>query len=951
MKLNRRPSRNGALLGKSRALSYGFELGDLVWGKVKSHPWWPGHIFNEALASSSVCRTRREGYVLVAFFGDSSYGWFDPAELVPFDSNFSEKLQQITSRTFVKAVEEAMDETNRRCGLGLTCKCRNPYNFRPTNVEGYFAVDVPDFEPNGVYSANQIKKARDRFKPSETLSFIKQLSLSPQNIEQKSIEFIEKKATVFAYRKAVFEEYDETYAQAFGSGAKSVRPAQDHAHLKNQASKKGSRAPLSGPLVIAETLSGGKSGKKPMKVKDHSKKDKYLFKRRDESTRDIKPEQPSSSALMEESTAVESAGEYVLQKRPPVVIAHDKNEQVEIVSSDVAGPPVNVSSDLSLQGDDKKPSRDMLETKDEIQSHVPVTTDSTSTPLQLEGNAMIDVKIPFDQSNSNLAKGEGGDQIQEGQPKPLLKRPSGISTDGKAKKLKAPKRKSTELSSENSDTVEKKKRRKKKDLASETSFNQGKRMAEKGEPREGSLMTQQKSTTTVTLQTDLELPVVLSDLQALALDPFHGAEKDSPAIVRQFFLGFRALVYQKSLLLSPPSESDQVEVRAAKPEKKPLVKPDKPIKSRRRPLISEHQEENAAKRLKKIPKLKSLAVEKKSITQKAVQASRPEVKDHVASTTPSKPVKHSVKKNVVPARAAIQPTMLIMKFPPDTSLPSAPELKAKFGRFGSLDQSAIRVFWKSFTCRVVFRHKADADAAYRYAVGNKSLFGNIRVKYFLREVEASEPDKAREEDSMQLNDPPNNNRPARLHQHPASPAVQLKSCLKKPTGDDEGQTTVRGDNNGGGRTTRVRFALVGEETSNRNEAQMVGNRNYSEKQNGCFADDGGSSFAMEYNSKNFQNIVPISSNIFSSSSTILPLATPPQYLKTPVSNTLHIEVLPPPPPPPPPPSRNSDMNLNNASTPSSSVDIRQQMLTLLTRCNEVVSNVTGHLGYVPYHTL
>ncbi|KAJ6305908.1 hypothetical protein OIU78_021274 [Salix suchowensis] len=53
--------KNEAMEGTSRALSYGFEVGDMVWGKVKSHPWWPGHIFNEAFASSSVRRTRREG--------------------------------------------------------------------------------------------------------------------------------------------------------------------------------------------------------------------------------------------------------------------------------------------------------------------------------------------------------------------------------------------------------------------------------------------------------------------------------------------------------------------------------------------------------------------------------------------------------------------------------------------------------------------------------------------------------------------------------------------------------------------------------------------------------------------------------------------------------------------------------------------------------------------------
>lgn len=208
--------KSGVALGTSRALSYGFEVGDLVWGKVKSHPWWPGHIFNEAFASSQVRRTRREGHVLVAFFGDSSYGWFDPAELIPFDPHFAEKSLQTNHRTFVKAVEEAVDEANRRCGVGMVCKCRNPYNFRATSVEGYFVVDVPDYEPGAVYSENQIKKVRDSFKPSEILSFLKQLAVLPHSDDQKSLNFNKNKATAFAFRKAVFEEYDETYAQAFG---------------------------------------------------------------------------------------------------------------------------------------------------------------------------------------------------------------------------------------------------------------------------------------------------------------------------------------------------------------------------------------------------------------------------------------------------------------------------------------------------------------------------------------------------------------------------------------------------------------------------------------------------------------------------------------------------------------------------------------------------------------
>ena len=213
----------GARGGASRDLGFGFEVGDMVWGKVKSHPWWPGHIYNEAFASPSVRRTKREGHVLVAFFGDSSYGWFEPAELIPFDPNFAEKSQQTNSRTFFKAVEEAVDEASRRRALGLACKCRNPDNFRPMNVQGYFSVDVLDYEPGGLYSSSQIRKARNSFKPGETLAFVKQLALAPRDGEHESIGFIKNKATVFAYRKAVFEQYDETYAQAFG--VQPLRPS------------------------------------------------------------------------------------------------------------------------------------------------------------------------------------------------------------------------------------------------------------------------------------------------------------------------------------------------------------------------------------------------------------------------------------------------------------------------------------------------------------------------------------------------------------------------------------------------------------------------------------------------------------------------------------------------------------------------------------------------------
>lgn len=232
---------------KDEAVGYGYKIGDMVWGKVKSHPWWPGHIYNEAFASPSVRRGKHEGHVLVAFFGDSSYGWFDPAELIPFEENFAEKSRQTTSRAFVKAVEEAVDELSRRSSLGSSCRCRNEFNFWPSSVEGYFVVDVGDYEP-GAYSSSQISKAQESFQPREMLSFVKQLALEPLNDQHWTIDFIKNKATVLACRKALFEEFDETYAQAFGTVP--VRPPRPTAPVAVDPSKGNASFEISNILEV-----------------------------------------------------------------------------------------------------------------------------------------------------------------------------------------------------------------------------------------------------------------------------------------------------------------------------------------------------------------------------------------------------------------------------------------------------------------------------------------------------------------------------------------------------------------------------------------------------------------------------------------------------------------------------------------------------------------------------
>ncbi|CAN7089650.1 unnamed protein product [Brassica rapa subsp. narinosa] len=889
--------------GVSRALSYGFQVGDLVWGKVKSHPWWPGHIFNEAFASPSVRRMRRVDHVLVAFFGDSSYGWFDPAELIPFEPHLSDKAHQTAAKHFVRAVEEAVDEASRRSALGLTCKCRNPYNFRATSVQDYFTVDVPDYEVQGVYSGEQIMKARDEFSPVEALSFVKELALAPQECDdvEESLSFLKKKAVVCAFRKAVFEEFDETYSQAFGT--KSMRTSVTSNESSNRTP---SRAPLSGPLVIAETLGVPKSSKTPTKVKDSKKQDKYLLKRRDEAGDKTVP---FGQAEASSSTGVggSSDGDSVLLRRASTLQSPMKDEQTGIVSTD------SNSSSAAIPGKESSVPKISLDEEKDV---------AEESAEKKEERSVVNPEHEPLKQETGPDSGSAGSSLQ-----PMIESPRGSHTsasDGKSstgsliKKLKVAKRSSSEMGSSENPPSEPVKKKKKMKEPNSNLLRKRKHPLSSGEP--GAKKLSQLGSAHLHTYMDADVPKLLGHLQDLSLDPFSGSTVVSFGAARKFFLRFRSLNYQKSLSV-PSSDANARDTNLSKPGKS-VNRTEDPSKAGKKRLSSDRQDEiPLVKKLKKTNQLKPMTSEKK-IKLEAKDSVKP-VREQ-SGAVQARPSKLQTGKKPAPSAKVVEPTMLVMKFPPGTSLPSPALLKARFGRFGLLDQSAIRVFWKSSTCRVVFLYKADAQTAFRYATGNNSLFGNVNVRYFLRDVDApkaepQEPENAKEDDEQPQSQMPDQASPRHQPKLPPPLKSNLKSCLKK-LGDDT--TSNR---------PRVKFMLDGEENSSK-ATNDPPNRNDGPSSSSS------SSFGMEFVSKKFQNVQLPPSTL----PPILPL--PPQYSK-PIKTVDHVE--PPMPPPPPPPSR----SFPGPSAAVGAGDISHQMLNLLSKCNDVVANVTGLLGYVPYHPL
>ncbi|KAL6565487.1 hypothetical protein OROHE_004542 [Orobanche hederae] len=885
-----------ATKGAGEAVEFGYEIGDMVWGKVKSHPWWPGHIYDEAFASPSVQRSKREGHVLVAFFGDSSYGWFDPAELVPFEGNFADKSLQTSSRAFVRAVEEAIDEISRRQGLGLACCCRNEFNFCPSTVEGYFVVDVGDYEP-GVYSLRQISKAREDFQTKEMLLFVQQLALRPMIDQHWNIEFIKNKATVSACRKALFEEFDETYAQAFGTVP--VRPLRPSAPMSVDPSK----APLSGRLVFAEALGKGKLSVKLAKSKEQVEKDRYLFIRRD----------------------------------APIHMKTKKRSSVQ------------VDSEIPVDS--------------EIKSHMHQTSISGINDGQ-------------HQSSSDGASMISGIKPSVGSRKLV---------EGGQKNAKVHKRHAEELSSENA-TLDMKRRKieaitdsmmlvekkKKKEIKNEvgSSCESGVAVEKVSgmllDAANNNQLDTRKDGTDVEAREAVELSFLVRDLHALALDPFHGVERNCPASTQLIFLKYRSLVYQKSLVQLPSTGNETTEAHSTtlpalhgltnkptmklmRPSARPIDDPtkggkkrgpsDRPETIKKKKLLSD-PEGISGKRIK-IDGSEDIKKKKKIIEDSKLQA----LGNKIPQRSQGGDVKENLPKSVKPessskrmmcqqALRVSNPTMLVMKFPAGAALPSGPQLRAKFARFGALDLDATRVFWKTYTCRLVYLRKVDAEEALEFAVGSDGLFGSTNVRCYIKEIgvggSSLESEPVKRESAFEHN----GSRAAA--KTGIQQSAQLKSCLKKPA-NDEG-----GNGNGNGRGTRVKFVFGGEGSSSCKVHEQLSS----------FQVALGASHNNEHSSMDASSSIKDLPKFTSHSSHVTPLPTTTITTTTNTTFTHHqfqnypnymsTTKMPP---------RSFNVTPPMQQTPGSTKDISQQLLNLLNRCSDVVNNMTVVLGYMPYHAL
>lgn len=186
----------------------GFSVGDFVWGKIKSHPWWPGRIYDPSDASDFALKLRQRNRLLVAYFGDGTFAWCHPSQLKPFEENFEDMVKQSSSRAFVNAVQEAVNEVGRLLDLKISSSCV------ANKTRSEFTRPVADnsgVKEGILIPENGIEKLSDvLIDPAELLSRVKQITeiISIANILE--LEILKARLSAFylsrgGYRLPMYE--------------------------------------------------------------------------------------------------------------------------------------------------------------------------------------------------------------------------------------------------------------------------------------------------------------------------------------------------------------------------------------------------------------------------------------------------------------------------------------------------------------------------------------------------------------------------------------------------------------------------------------------------------------------------------------------------------------------------------------------------------------------------
>ncbi|KAL8135984.1 hypothetical protein AgCh_010560 [Apium graveolens] len=175
-----------------------FHLSDLVWGKVTSHPWWPGQIYDPSCASKKALKYKKKDSFLIAYYGDQSFAWNDALRIKPFRMHFSQMEKQSNMESFTHAVSCALDEYSRRVEYGLACSCLPKEII--SKIESQVIVNAGIRRKQGITVGGDSFSTAASFVPAKLVEYIRELGETPFDASDR-LEFVTARAQLLAFNR------------------------------------------------------------------------------------------------------------------------------------------------------------------------------------------------------------------------------------------------------------------------------------------------------------------------------------------------------------------------------------------------------------------------------------------------------------------------------------------------------------------------------------------------------------------------------------------------------------------------------------------------------------------------------------------------------------------------------------------------------------------------------
>lgn len=249
-----------------------FSVSDLVWGKVKSHPWWPGQIFDPLDASDMALKHQKKDHFLVAYFGDKTFAWCDETKLRPFQGCFSQLADQSSSDTFVTAVDNALAEVSRRVELAMSCTCIPEKVI--SNLK-HQKVDNAGIREGSCLTVTDNTFFATTFQPGKFLDYLKGLAQYPGEVTD-GLELAIAKAQAITFNR--LRDHTDLLASINHGGLSendTVTSATRRKRPLNALDEQSVSASVDEENVVADS-SAGKSKRKLQGVPEHGRKQKSL---------------------------------------------------------------------------------------------------------------------------------------------------------------------------------------------------------------------------------------------------------------------------------------------------------------------------------------------------------------------------------------------------------------------------------------------------------------------------------------------------------------------------------------------------------------------------------------------------------------------------------------------------------------------------------------------------